>query len=417
MREPACDPGLLRVFRVATGLRLAILAVLALAALDAPPRIQRAALLYAAEAGTLMLLLVLPGLPQRLGRAYLPGMLVAAAVLPVLFRQGVLAGRAVVMRPLDGPAFIGPSPLSLWAPELWVALLVPTVVAAWQYDLRAMLGLVLGTTVLDTALLAARSPFPLTGSFLVLPLFRTGALLLVGVAVVYLAGLQRARREALERVNAQLARHAAVVEQLATTSERNRLARELHDTLAHSLSAVAVQLEAVRAVWETDPAGARALLDQALATTRSGLQEARRALAALRASPLEDMGLPVALRTLAESVAARVGAVLTVRTPEAGARFPPEVEQSVYRVAQEALENIARHADARHVAVTLEAQDGSLRLTVSDDGRGFDPSAGSADGFGLMGMRERAELLGGRIVIDSRPGGPTTLRLEVPVRP
>jgi signal transduction histidine kinase len=106
--------------------------------------------------------------------------------------------------------------------------------------------------------------------------------------------------------------------------------------------------------------------------------------------------------------------VLTVHTPEAAVRFSPEIEQAVYRVAQEALENVARHAGARHITVALDAAPSDLVLTVADDGRGFDPGRVSPNGLGLKGIRERAEMLGGRMEIDSREGGPTTLRLRVP---
>jgi len=171
----------------------------------------------------------------------------------------------------------------------------------------------------------------------------------------------------------------------------------------------------MRAVWDAESGDARALLDQALATTRTGLTEARRALHDLRASPLDDRGLPLALRHLAESVAERTGAALTARTPDPAARLSPEVEQSIYRVAQEALENIARHAGARHITLALDVEPPHLVLTVSDDGRGFDPDHAAPDGFGLKGIRERAEMLGGRVEIASREGGPTKVRLEVPI--
>jgi signal transduction histidine kinase len=413
--EPPLESGLLRVFRVATGLRLVLLVLVGMARVTVlsargvsplGPDPVLAALLNVGEACALLMFLMWPGLPRRLGRGYLPVALLMASILPILIRHLTFAGSFASSRFAN--------PLFAVQPQLLMALLVPTVIAAWQYNARVLTVLVLATALLDggvTFIRAGGLPESVSGG----ALMRSGVLLAVGYAVTYLVATQQEHREVLLRMNTALARRAVIGEQLATTTERNRLARELHDTLAHTLSGLAVQLEAMRSVWDADPGGARALLDQALVTTRMGLTEARRALHDLRASPLDDLGLPLALRQLAEAVAERTGAALTARTPEPAVRFSPEVEQAVYRVAQEALENIARHADATHITLALDAQPSDLVLTVSDDGRGFDPGHGASNGLGLKGIRERAEMLGGRVEIDSRDGGPTTLRLQVPV--
>jgi signal transduction histidine kinase len=390
------DPVVLRAFRTGVALQLGMSAVLA--------AVRPTALFYVPEGALVLAVLFWPGSRERLGRGYLPAVLTLAAGLAIVARQ-----TALTERPL-GPDLVA------------VALLVPTLVAAMQYGSRGVNAIVLGTAVVDSLLSLARLHGRLDGGGIgtvLTPIFlRTAMFAMGGYVGVYLHAVGRERRKALLRQNAQLARHAATVEQLATASERNRLARELHDTLAHTLSGLAVQLEAARSVWDTDPGDARALLDRSLAMARTGLTEARRALHALRASPLDDLRLPLALRQMAESAAARTGAALTVRTPNPGIRFQPEIEQSVYRVAQEALENVARHADARRISVALEQNGTHLQLTVSDDGRGFDPAAAGADGgLGVKGMRERAEMLGGSIEITSRPGGPTTLHLILPSSP
>jgi signal transduction histidine kinase len=242
---------------------------------------------------------------------------------------------------------------------------------------------------------------------------RTFAVTAIALGVGWLMQRQRAQQRALAAANQQLAHYAATTEQLAVSQERNRLARELHDTLAHSLSGVTVQLEAVQALWEVDPTGARTMLDQALRSTRSGLSEARRALHALRAQPLEDVGLALAVRTLAESVATRAGLTLAVTVPKQLDQLAPDVEQCVYRVAQEALTNVARHAEARALQVVLACENGCLLLTIADDGRGFDPSSVNGAHFGLQGLRERAELIGGRLEVESRPQQGTTVRLAI----
>jgi signal transduction histidine kinase len=364
-------------------------------------------LVYLPEGVLVLAFLTWPGLPGRLGRGYLPAALTLAAGLSIVTRQVALIGQPT-------------APELIMAPGFLTTLLVPTVVAAQQYGARGVNAVVLGTAAADGAVslarLTGRADWPETAAVLAQILVRTGVLAVGGYVGVYLATVGRERRRALLQQNAQLARHAATVEQLATAAERNRLARELHDTLAHTLSGLVIQLEAVRSVWDTDPAGARTLLDRALATTRTGLTDARRALHDLRASPLEELGLPLAIRQIAESVAARTGAALTVRTLDAGVRFQPEIEQSVYRVAQEALENVALHADAKSVTVALERAGSRLRLTVTDDGRGFDPAALNGDGrLGITGMRERAEMLGGVVAITSARGGPTSVQLVLPV--
>jgi two-component system NarL family sensor kinase len=190
------------------------------------------------------------------------------------------------------------------------------------------------------------------------------------------------------------------------------MARELHDTLAHSLSAVAVQLEAVDSALTTAPDEARTILGKALAQTRSGLTETRRAMQELRASPLDDLGLALAIQNLALITAQRAGVVATVELPERAPNLSPAVEQGVYRIAQEALTNAARHAGATQLKVTL-ACNGAVALTIADNGRGFDTETVAGDHMGVQLMRERAAMLGGILEIASAPGAGTTVRLVI----
>jgi signal transduction histidine kinase len=157
------------------------------------------------------------------------------------------------------------------------------------------------------------------------------------------------------------------------------------------------------------------MLDQALQHTRGGLTEARRALKALRASPLDDLELALALRTLAESVAARASLILEVELPNQVERVAPEIEQCVYRIAQEALTNVARHAEAKLLRLSLEHDSKQLMLTIVDDGRGFDPTAVNGARFGLTGLRERAEMIGGRLEVESALQRGTIVQLVLPM--
>jgi two-component system NarL family sensor kinase len=195
----------------------------------------------------------------------------------------------------------------------------------------------------------------------------------------------------------------------AQTEERNRLAREIHDTIAQDLSAIAFQLEAAEALLaqQAEPERVRRSVTAALDLTRKGLEEARRSVLDLRAAPLEGRTLPEALAELA----AQTGA--TFEPTSGPAALPPAVEAGLYRIAQEALQNSLRHAAASHVDLRLEIAPGTVRLTVQDDGRGFAPG-GPAEGFGLIGMQERARLLGGSFLVESAPGAGTRITVEVP---
>jgi signal transduction histidine kinase len=155
------------------------------------------------------------------------------------------------------------------------------------------------------------------------------------------------------------------------------------------------------------------MLDRALSITRIGLDETRGALRALRATPLEDMGLVLAIQSISEAAAERGALSLDLNLAQQLNHLMPEVEQCYYRVAQEALENVLKHAAAQHIAVSLRQEAGQLVLEVSDDGCGFPVTDVAVDGrLGIKGMRERAELIGAVLEIDSAPGEGTVVRLS-----
>jgi signal transduction histidine kinase len=299
---------------------------------------------------------------------------------------------------------------------LTLVLLIPLILVGWQYNFRAVLIYCVGTAALEVGLteLAIGHGNPYMHSLIVIIQIRTVIYILIGYIIVQLVAAQRKQRQALTEANAQLAQYVITLEQLAVSRERNRLAGELHDTLAHTLSGTAVQLEAVKTLWKTDPAQARMMLEQSSQAIRTGLTETRRALHALRASPLEELGLALAVRNLAESAAEQTGAQLGWQGPERVDRLAPAFEQGVYRVAQEALANVARHASAQHLSVQLSQTNGRLSLQVTDDGCGFElDQVDATHHLGLKGMRERAEMLGGVLNVKSQPGRGTTVQLVV----
>lgn len=207
---------------------------------------------------------------------------------------------------------------------------------------------------------------------------------------------------------------------LATAEERNRLAREIHDTLAQGLTAVTLQLEVADALLD-DPsrhAEAREKVRRGMELTRANLEEARRSVMDLRAAPLQDQSLPEALEGLLDNASHEHDFEGCFRSNGVEGRLPSHLEAGFYRIAQELLSNIGKHAHATQVDVTLKRWNGSLILAVTDDGIGFDPAApraaGVNGGFGLVGLRERVALLGGTLHIDSAPDEGTSVRVTVP---
>jgi two-component system, NarL family, sensor kinase len=204
--------------------------------------------------------------------------------------------------------------------------------------------------------------------------------------------------------------------ELGTIEERNRLAREIHDTLAQGLTAIALQLETADALLETSEGSERVrqAVTQALALTRSNLEEARRSVLDLRAAPLEGRPLAEAMEALVTEWASRrkVAALFEVAgTPRP---LPVRIEIGLYRILQEALTNIGRHAQAHNVNVQLQMMPDQVRLIMDDDGRGFDTTA-RGGGYGLIGMNERARLMGGALELCSAPGDGTQIEVHVPL--
>lgn len=216
---------------------------------------------------------------------------------------------------------------------------------------------------------------------------------------------------ALAEANGALRGYAAQAEELATTRERNRVARDIHDGLGHHLTVVAMQVQAARAILAGDPERADAVLAQAQEQAGAALAEVRRSVAALR-EPRETPPLPDALAELvADSSASGVATSLEIRGEQRLLAAP--ATESVFRTAQEGLTNVRKHAGAATARLVLDYRDtGCVRLEVHDDGCGTPPP--EAGGFGLLGLRERAGRLGGRLDVDAVPGRGTTLTVEVP---
>ncbi len=246
--------------------------------------------------------------------------------------------------------------------------------------------------------------------------YLAGVIFVVGFA--YLTLREERARDEIERLaaelrsaNDKLREYVLQAEELATTRERNRLAREIHDGLGHYLTAISMQLQAARAVWDSDPARAADALGKAQTLTREALTDVRRSVAALRASPTTDRTLAQALSTLVEeSRAAGLQTELTTRGTKR--TLSPQTELALYRTVQEGLTNIRKHAHATRADLVLDftAPD-CVGLTVHDDGAG---AANTNGGFGLVGLRERVQFLGGEVCIKTEAGQGFTLEVQVP---
>ncbi len=205
--------------------------------------------------------------------------------------------------------------------------------------------------------------------------------------------------------------------ELGAAEERNRLAREIHDTLAQGLTAIALKLETADALLETDNNrdDIRAIVQQALAATRVNLDEARRSVLDLRAAPLEGKNLAEALAQLATEAAQKGRLEVKFDQVDASQPLPARIEIGLYRIVQEALRNVIQHAHAEQASVQLIVLPERIELTVTDDGCGFDPADIPEGHYGLIGLNERVRLLGGQAVIVSRAGEGTSLEIKVPL--
>jgi signal transduction histidine kinase len=248
----------------------------------------------------------------------------------------------------------------------------------------------------------------------------TAAVIFVAVFTDLALRAERARDEVerlaadLRAANDKLREYAVQAEEFAMAKERNRLAREIHDSLGHYLTVINIQLEAAQAVMESDRPRARDALRKAQSLAQEGLADVRRSVAALRASPIERRPLPEALAALVDEnrAAGIVTELVVVGAPRA---LSPQTELTLYRAAQEGLTNVRKHARASRAEVALDYGGGErIRLKVCDNGVGGSAAEEQRDGYGLIGVRERAQLLRGEVRTHLVEGQGFTLEVELP---
>ena len=320
-------------------------------------------------------------------------------------------------------AFSGPMPL-FWRVFAVNAAVLAVATAALAFSPATVsqpvavkeavvLGFGIAAMLVANFLLLRRAVSPLmrlAGTMRTVDPLRPGQRLPVEGAGAEVLLLTRSFNDMLDRLESER-RDSARRALAAQESERRRVARELHDGVGQELTGVVLQLE--RTAREA-PAGAiRDLIVESREGVRGSLEDVRRIARELRPEALDDLGLRAALAALLSAVASRTGIEVDGRiAPE----LPPrgaDVDLVIYRVAQESLTNVARHAQASHVEVALQASDGRVVLRVRDDGRGIDPATAGPPN-GIRGMRERAVLIGAELAVESEPGAGTEVRLAIP---
>ncbi|MCR6482040.1 sensor histidine kinase [Amycolatopsis sp. OK19-0408] len=308
-------------------------------------------------------------------------------------------------------------------PAAYVTVQLPLAFVTFTID--AGVGATLFLVVLVSQCVLLRLPLPVIALVIaVVPLVHLGMSLGAGlreglgtlVSVLFAAVItelllreQRSRGE-LAEAHEKLRDYATQAERLATAQERNRVARDIHDGLGHSLTVVQMQVKAARAVLPTDPGKADEVLGKAQEQAEEALAEVRRSVRALR-EPRPMPPLLEALKALAEEMSA---AGVPARLAVSGTERPlaEEPREALFRAAQEGLTNVRKHAAASAVEVVLDYTATAVRVEVRDDGVGTDGAP--ATGFGLVGLRERAQHLGGELGFTSAPGEGSALSMEVP---
>ncbi|MEM9954525.1 MAG: sensor histidine kinase [Chloroflexota bacterium] len=406
------EPGIIRVFQFFTLLQVVVGFLNVLIGIQVNPNPRLYSAVHAFALLILFFGLCSGWLRRTLGKIFLPTMLILFIIEPLVSRIAVNYASIYLQISTE----LNERVLSQIAVST-ITLLIPLIITAWQYSMNAVFLYCTSISALFIALYRLFETQHHDNTILLqLIVFQFVTYMIVGVLINQLMREQRHQKQMLQQANENLLDYAATLEKLGIVRERNRLARELHDTLAHTQSAVIIQMEGIEALWEKNPQRAHKMFQQSLQAMRTGLQETRRALEALRATSLEDMGLRIALRNLLQSVEERASFELSYQLADDLENLPVSIENAVFRVIQEALTNVIRHAQATSVDVKLENKAGVLKLSVDDNGIGFSvDQVETQQHFGISGMREHAREIQADFVLKSSPGSGTAIVLCVGV--
>lgn len=292
-----------------------------------------------------------------------------------------------------------------------VGQIAVTATAFWMFIGITILRLRLSDFVLPPGL--RDRVRPLVGTFFANSMITFGLALLFVLFLVNALMAERASQQRLTEANQQLRDYALRVENLAMAQERSRIAREIHDSLGHSLTALNLQLETALKLWPTDPHKAHGFLQEAKKLGSTALRDVRQSVATMRTDPLQRQSLEAAIATLAHSFHSTTGITPTCSIA-ISPTLSPDLCTGLYRIIQEALTNIVKHAQATEVAIQLHQLPTGLSLRLRDNGQGFQAEQNST-GFGLQGMRERTLALGGRFQLQTAPGQGTVIDIDIPM--
>jgi signal transduction histidine kinase len=313
---------------------------------------------------------------------------------------------------------------------LWFALL--NMSPAYYFTLFGLFGLVFRHLPLRYGVIAililtgsiiyeqvadAGAPFSLTNPTIWGFLFTALGAIILGVWITAIIGQSMRRRQLIEQLEATRAELAAAERRAGILEERQRLARDIHDTLAQGFTSIVMHLEAADQALPDDLDTLQKHLDRARGTARTSLEQARRVVHALRPQSLDQRSLPDAIERTAAHWREETGIPLTTTTTGDPVPLHPDIEVTLLRATQEALANIRKHARATAVQLTLSYIDDVVVLDVQDNGVAFAGAAASplSGGYGLQAMRERAEHCGGSVTLESEPGEGTTVVVSIPI--
>jgi signal transduction histidine kinase len=240
-----------------------------------------------------------------------------------------------------------------------------------------------------------------------------GLTLLFTLLLVNALLAERQSREKLLQANKQLRQYALRIEDQATLQERNRIAREIHDALGHTLTAQSIQLENAELFLPPEAEKTRSFLQEAQKLGARALQEVRRSISTLRSNPLRGQSLADAIVQAIHEFHQATG-IQPGSTMQISNSLPTEISTALYRILQEALTNIYKHSGASQVSIHLQQHPDRIQLEIEDNGQGFDPEANTT-GFGLQGMRERTVALNGHFQISSRPDSGCRIHVSIPL--
>lgn len=226
---------------------------------------------------------------------------------------------------------------------------------------------------------------------------------------------ERQTKEQLAAAHEQLQQYALQIEDLAAVRERNRIARDIHDSLGHALTALSVQLQTAGKLWQHNPAKAEQFLVQAQQLAATAMKEVRQSVSTLRADAREEQPLEEAITSLVEDFRQGTGVSTSTRI-NISTSVPSQVVKTLYRIVQEALTNIYKHAQATQVGIQVSTTPDSVHLCIEDNGKGFRLDRQAITGFGLQGMQERVTALNGYFHLETKPESGCRITVELPLR-